>query len=178
MNKIRSSFGGLRSLGHEAKISCANSETNCLQERITRSLQLPHIPVTAFSQTDLFSLVWIYLEFRSPQERQWPICNHKHGLMLTCRHVHVSPHFILTEVCSCRLELAYFAGKMTKNRLVCKNAVALAYYMYGSCRLLVMGPCCLLTKIRILKFSRNLVAVNAFFGTSRKSFKIVPLSRK
>ena len=24
------------------------------QERITRSLQLPHIPVTAFSQTDLF----------------------------------------------------------------------------------------------------------------------------
>ena len=34
-------------------------------------------------------------------------------------------------------ELAYFAGKISKNRLVCKNAVALAYY--GSCRLLVMG---------------------------------------
>ena len=32
---------------------------------------------------------------------------------------------------------AYFAGKLSKNRLVCKNAVALAYY--GSCRLLVMG---------------------------------------
>ena len=46
------------------------------QEPITRSLQLPHIPVTEFSQTDLF-LVWIYLEFRSPQE---------HGPMLTCRH--------------------------------------------------------------------------------------------
>ena len=28
------------------------------QEPITRSLQLPHIPVMAFSQTDLF-LVWI-----------------------------------------------------------------------------------------------------------------------
>jgi len=28
-------------------------------------------------------------------------------------------------------------GKIAKNRLVCKNAVALAYY--GSCRLLVMG---------------------------------------
>ena len=33
------------------------------QEPITMSLQLPHIPVTAFSQTDLF-LVWISLEFR------------------------------------------------------------------------------------------------------------------
>ena len=55
-----------------------------------------------------------------------------------CRHVHVRPHcFILTEACSCRLELAYFAGKISKNRLVWKNAVALAYF--GSCRLLVMG---------------------------------------
>ena len=27
---------------------------NCIQEPITRSLQLPHIRVTAFSQTDLF----------------------------------------------------------------------------------------------------------------------------
>ena len=44
---------------------------------------------------------------------------------------------ILTEACSCALVLAYFAGKIAKNRLVCKNAVALAYY--GSCRLLVMG---------------------------------------
>ena len=35
----------------------------------------------------------------------------------------------------CRLELAYFAGKISKNRLVCKNAVALAYYG----RPLVMG---------------------------------------
>ena len=33
-------------------------------EPITRSLQLQHIPATAFSQTDLF-LVNIYLEFRS-----------------------------------------------------------------------------------------------------------------
>ena len=57
-----------------------------------------------------------------------------------CRHVHVRPHcFMLIEACSCRLELAYFAGKISKNRLFCKNAVALAYY--GSCRLLVMGSC-------------------------------------
>ena len=45
--------------------------------------------------------------------------------------------FFLSEAYSCTLELAYFAGKIAKNRLVCKNAVALAYY--GSCRLLVMG---------------------------------------
>jgi len=31
------------------------------QEPITRSVQLTHIPVTVFSQTDLF-LVWIYRE--------------------------------------------------------------------------------------------------------------------
>ena len=50
------------------------------------------------------------------------------------------PHcFILTEACSCRLKLTYFARKIYKSRLVCKKAVALAYY--GSCRLLVMGSC-------------------------------------
>ena len=54
-------------------------------------------------------------------------------------HVHVRPHcFTLTEAYSCRLELTHFAGKISKNRLVCKTAVALAYY--GSCRLLVMAP--------------------------------------
>ena len=48
---------------------------DCLhQAPITRSLQLPHTPVTAFSQTDLF-LVWIYLEFRFQREPQWPIAN-------------------------------------------------------------------------------------------------------
>ena len=36
------------------------------QEPITRSVQLPHVPVMAFSQTDLF-LVWIYREFRPSQ---------------------------------------------------------------------------------------------------------------
>ena len=38
--------------------------------------------------------------------------NHKHGLMLACRHVHVRPHcFIFTVACSCRLELSLFYGK-------------------------------------------------------------------
>ena len=70
-------------------------------------------------------------------------CNHEHGLMLTCwhdvsRHVDMRLHcFILTKACSCQLELNYFAGKISKNRLVGKNAVALTYY--GSRKLLVMG---------------------------------------
>ena len=50
------------------------------------------------------------------------------------------PHcFILTEACSCRLELAYFSREISKNRLVCENAVALVYY--GSPILLLMGSC-------------------------------------
>ena len=65
-----------------------------------------------------------------------------------CRHVHVRPHcLILTEACSCRLELAYLAGNMSKNRLVCKNAVALAHY--GSCWLPVMGSCSLIVTLRV-----------------------------
>ena len=39
------------------------------QEPVTRSLELPHIPVTALSQTELF-LFRIYLEFRFPRELQ------------------------------------------------------------------------------------------------------------
>ena len=71
-----------------------------------------------------------------------------------CRHVHVRPHcLILTEACSCRLKLAYFAGKISKNRLVCKNAVTLAYY--GSCRLLVMGSW-KNHAIRLIFFARTL----------------------
>ena len=42
-------------------------------------------------------------------------CNHKHGLMLACRHVHVRPRcFILSEACSSRLTVTYFAGKNLK----------------------------------------------------------------
>ena len=51
-----------------------------------------------------------------------------------CRKVQVRPHwFILNEACSCRLKQPYFAGEISKNRLVFENTVALAYY--GSCRL-------------------------------------------
>ena len=81
-------------------------------------------------------------------------CNHKHGLELTCRHVHVRLDcFILTKACSCSLELAYFAGKRYKNRLACKNAVALGYC--GSCRLLVRGSCLQLPHILVTAFSQT-----------------------
>ena len=59
--------------------------------------------------------------------------------------------FILTEACSCRLELAYFAGKISKNRLVFKIVVALAYY--GSCRLPVMGSCFRRVQLDCLRLS-------------------------
>ena len=60
-------------------------------------------------------------------------CNHKHRLVLTCRHVRVRPHcFILND-----WNWPISREKISKNRLVCKNAFAMAYY--GSCKLLVMG---------------------------------------
>ena len=54
-------------------------DTSHTQEPITRSLQLPHIPVMAFSQIDLFIIQ--ILTWTSVTN-----CDHKHGLMLTCRH--------------------------------------------------------------------------------------------
>ena len=77
------------------------------QEYITRRVQLPydHIPVTAFSKTELF-LVWIQI----PTGALVTNCNQKRDIF-TC----VGPHcFILTETCSYTLEQAYFAGKYLK----------------------------------------------------------------
>ena len=81
-----------------------------------------------------------------------------------CRNVHVSPHCsFLTEACSCRLEVAYFAGKISKNRLVCKNAVALAHY--GSCRLQVMGSCFYI-RPSFLKSNTPFFSIGIHFSTS------------
>ena len=118
------------------------------QGPITRSLQLPHIPV--FTDRSIFGLNLARIQI--PTGTSVTDWNHKHGLMLTwCRHVHVRPHcFVLTEACSFRLELAYFAWKISKNRLVCKNAVASAYQ--GSCRLLLMGSWLRLASIGLLLY--------------------------
>ena len=73
--------------------------------------------------------------------------------MLTCRH-----DVLLT--CSCeaalfyrRLELAYFAGKISKIDWSVKNAVALTYYR--SCRLVVMDSCMMLVETEPRKADRT-----------------------
>ena len=44
----------------------------CRSPSLGACTSVPHISVTAFSQTDLF-LVWIYPDFIPPQEPYWPI---------------------------------------------------------------------------------------------------------
>ena len=58
-----------------------------------------------------------------------------------CRHVHGSEAALFYPYRSVLMQAGtgLFRGKSIQNRLVCKNAIALAYY--GSCRLLVMGSC-------------------------------------
>ena len=51
-----------------------------LQEHITRNLQLPYIPVTAFSQTDLFFSLNLS-RIQIPKGTSLTKCNHKHGRM-------------------------------------------------------------------------------------------------
>ena len=75
----------------------------------------------AFTDRSIFNLNLYRIQI--PTGTPVTNCNHKHGLMLTCRHVHVRPHcFILTEACSRRLELAYFAGKMPLHWLIMEVA--------------------------------------------------------
>ena len=80
-----------------------------VQEPITRSMQLPHIPVTAFSQTDLF-----LVQTRIQTLAGTSVTNHKHGLnfmylvfyMSTCAR-----EVAIVLLYSCRPELNYIAGK-------------------------------------------------------------------
>ena len=99
-------------------------------KRITSSQGACNYPIflsRRFTDRSIFSLNLSRIQIISQTGTSVTNCNHKRGQMLTCRHVYVRPHcFILTEAWSCRLELVYFAGKTSKFRLVCKNAVALA----------------------------------------------------
>ena len=103
------------------------------QEPITRSLQLPHIPVRAFSQTNLF----LDFEFISNSD---PYRNLSNQLQSQARTNIVIMSTCSSEVLSlpkrARVDRPSLREKLSKNRLVCKNAVALAYY--GSCRLQAM----------------------------------------
>jgi len=86
------------------------------QEPIIRRVQLSHIPITAFSQTDLF-LFWIYRVFRPLQEPQWP--NTSTDLIFNWRRhfhreikrkkSHFSPYRYMRSWS--RTELTYFVGK-------------------------------------------------------------------
>ena len=68
-------------------VICTSACFRLYQEPLIKSLQQPRIPVTAFSQTDLF-LVWIYLEFRSHRSLSDQLQLQARTIvdMSTCRH--------------------------------------------------------------------------------------------
>ena len=71
-------------------------------------------------------------------------CNHKHGLMLTCRHdvdMFTWGRIVLSLPKRAHVDWNWPISREKYLKMVCKNAVALAYY--GSCSLLVMGSCSL-----------------------------------
>ena len=113
---------------HQAHHTLQGEEKNL----ITRSLRLPHIPVTAFHKP-----IYFYVEFISNSDPHRNFSDQLQSeartnvdISTSCRNIHVRPHyFILTEACSCRLELAYIPGKISKNRLVCENAVAMVFFV-------------------------------------------------
>ena len=66
-----------------------------------------------FTDRSIFSLNLCQIQI--PTGTSVTNCNHQHGPMLTCRHVHMRPHcFILTEACSCRLHWPIFREKYLK----------------------------------------------------------------
>ena len=108
------------------------------QEPITRSLQLPHIPVTAFSQTGLFfslNLSRIQSTHRNLSGQLQSQARTNVGISTCLRGATLFYPFRSVAHVDCNWPIS--REKISKNRLVCKNAVVLAYY--GSCRLLVMG---------------------------------------
>ena len=110
-----------------------------------------------FTDRSIFSLNFSRIQV--PTGASVTNCIHKHGLACEAAS-------ILTKACSCTLEMAYFTGKIAKNRLVCKNAVALAYY--GSGRLLVMGSWYF---IAIFLFSCRKKNVKFPHGSKNKFFR-------
>ena len=118
----------------------------------TRSPSLGACSYPIFLSRRFHRTIYFWFEFMSNSDPHRNLSDQLQSLARTnvdmstwYRQVHVRLHcFILAEACSCRLELGYFAGKLSKNRPVCKNAVALAYNR--SCRLLVMGSWLPITK--------------------------------
>ena len=100
---------------------------------LRRSLQLPHIPVTAFPQIDLcFSLNLSQIQM-IPTETSITNCNNKHGLMPTCRNdVDMFTWGRIVSSSPKRAHVDWNWPISQEKYLVCKNAIAFAYY--GSCR--------------------------------------------
>ena len=102
------------------------------QEPITRSLHYPIFLSPRFHRP-------IYFQFEV-------ISNSDHHRNLSDQLQSQARTNVDNSACSCKAALFYSyqsvlmqTGKMIKNRLVCENAVELAYY--GRCRLLLMDSC-------------------------------------
>ena len=107
----------------------------CGQEPISRSLQLPHIPVTVFSQTaSIFSLNLSRIQI--PTGTSVTNCNLKHGLMSICSRE--AALFYPYQSVFMQTGTGLFRGKKyLRIHWSVKMGVALAYY--ESCRLLVIN---------------------------------------
>ena len=90
---------------HDRVRECINNENSSARTKTTKALmsrQEPYFCHGVFTDRSIFSLNLSRIQI----PRGTSVTNsgnHKHGLMLTCRHVHVRPHcqFILTEALSC-----------------------------------------------------------------------------
>ena len=97
----------------------------CRSPSLGACTSVPHISVTAFSQTDLF-LVWTYHDSIPPQEPHWPISssvinlNWRHHL--NGRWKRQTAIFFFTNARSCKRKWHNSPEKKPKNRRVCKNA--------------------------------------------------------
>ena len=121
---------------------------------------IPYSSRGVFTDRSIFSLNWSRIQI--PTGTSVTNCNHRRGLMLTCRHLPVDRHDVdmftwgrivlsLPKRADVDWNWPISRKKISKTRLVrCKNAVVLAYY--GSCRLLVMG-CCSSTESKFLSCS-------------------------
>ena len=105
------------------------------QEPITRSLQPPHTPVTALSQTDLFLAEFISNsdphrnlsdQLQSQARTNVDMFTWGRIVLFLQKRAHVDWNWPISLEKYLKIDWS-----------TCKNAVALAYY--GSCRLLLMG---------------------------------------
>lgn len=111
--------------------------------------------LSVFTDQSIFSLDLLRIQI--PRGSWVTNCNHKHGQVLTCRHDVVMITWGRIVLTLPKRAHVYWnwpisLEKISKNRLVFKNAVALAYY--GSCKLLVMDSSLCLILVFFFLFRR------------------------